>query len=597
MAVSPQISPQTVVSLAILSNGQALADTVQIVSVSIMRAANRVPSAQLVVLDGDPATRAWPLADASTFEPGAAIVIKAGYAGTQALGTLFEGVVVNLGVEVSAGQPAQLVIECRDRAVSMTVGPKNANHVDLSDDAIMTKLAAAHGLTLSVDPTTPSHDVLVQYYCTDWDFLLARAAANGRLVIATDGALCVTDPAVAGEAALELTWGDDLFDFQAEVDARGQFAEVRAVAWDPSSQALATAEAGPTVLNAQGNLSSTVLSGVIGLESFTLQTAARLRPEALNDWARARQVRAGLSRVRGRMTFQGDALAKVGCLISVTGVGARFDGLVFVTAVTHRIRAGAWLTDVEFGLSDGSGRDRPVDPTSSPDSWLAGAEGLQIGIVARLDGDPAGEQRIQVQLPVLGAASPGVWARFAQSYASQGFGSFTLPEIGDEVVIGCLNGDPSNPVILGSLYSRRRPPPYALTAENEVKALVTRSQTRIEIDDAAKTVRLRTPGGNSALLNDQDQSIRFEDQNGSSVTLGPGGIVLKSAKDITLTATGSINLAASDAISLEATGDLTAKGMNVTADAQVAFTGKGASSAEVSAGGVTTLKGAMVMIN
>ena len=51
------------------------------------------------------------------------------------------------------------------------------------------------------------------------------------------------------------------------------------------------------------------------------------------------------------------------------------------------------------------------------------------------------------------------------------------------------------------------------------------------------------------------------------------------------------------AISLTSQADVQAKGLNVTCQGQVAFTGKGAASAELSASGQTTVRGAMVMIN
>jgi Rhs element Vgr protein len=595
MPVSPRINAQALVSLSVFSNGQALADTVRIVSVRVTRAVNAIPSARLVMLDGDPATGQWPLADAPTFAPGALILIKAGYAGADTVETLFEGIVVKLGLRVGAEAAGELVIDCQDRAVTMTVGPKSANYIGLTDDAIITKLASAHGLTVSVDPTTPTSDARVQYYCTDWDFLVSRAEAHGLLAIATDGNLSVKAPAVAGEAALEVTWGEDLSDFEAEIDARGQFAEVKATSWDPSTQALESATSGPADLNPQGNLSSARLAEVMGLDSFTLQTAARLETEALGGWARARQVKAGLARIRGRMTFQGSALARVGGLISLKGVGARFEGSVFVAGLTHRIEAGSWTTQAEFGVPDGSAaRPEPAAPILG---GLSGVQGLQVGVVVKLDGDPAGEQRIQVSAPVLNAETPEVWARLIQPFASQGFGAFCIPEIGDEVALGYFDNDPSNPVILGGLYSRPRAPPYPVTADNNLKGFVTRSRTRIEIDDAAKALTISTPGGNRVVISDQDQSTRLADQNGNVVTLGPEGILLNSPKDITLTADGSISLNATGAISVKAQADLTATGLNVTAEAQAALTARGAATAELSASGQTTVKGAMVMIN
>jgi len=152
-------------------------------------------------------------------------------------------------------------------------------------------------------------------------------------------------------------------------------------------------------------------------------------------------------------------------------------------------------------------------------------------------------------------------------------------------------------VILGSLYSSSRQPAYAIEAENNLKALVTRCLAKIEIDDKDKVITITTPANNKIVISDKDKSIVLEDQTSNKVTLDTGGITLDSPKDIKLTAKGSMTLDAVGAVSISSKADVKAAGLNVACEAQVGFTGKGAASAELSASGQTTVKGAMVMIN
>jgi uncharacterized protein involved in type VI secretion and phage assembly len=218
-------------------------------------------------------------------------------------------------------------------------------------------------------------------------------------------------------------------------------------------------------------------------------------------------------------------------------------------------------------------------------------------VVTKLDEDPEGEQRVQVQLPYLQVETPGIWARLAQGHASSGFGSFFLPEVGDEVVLGFFNDDPAHPVILGSLYSSSRTPPYALAAPNNTKAIVTRCKHRIEFNEEDKIITIETPAKNTVVLDDKAKSVLVKDQNGNSIKLSSAGIALDSPKDIELTAQGAIRLSAQTGIQLDCQADIQAKGLNVTAQAQANFTAKGAAGAELSASGQTTVKGAMVLIN
>lgn len=267
----------------------------------------------------------------------------------------------------------------------------------------------------------------------------------------------------------------------------------------------------------------------------------------------------------------------------------------------HEIRGGSWQTRAEFGLPARGIADVAAGAAAagaaSAAGWLPGVAGLQIGAVARLEGDPAGAQRIQINIPVLRAQTNGIWARLLQSHASKGFGAVHVPDVGDEVVVGYFNDDPSNPVVLGSLYSSNRAPPYPLAAQNDIKALVTRSKARIEINDADVIVTIQTPAENQIVINDKDKSILLSDQHGNSISMDAAGITIGSANDIVMTAKGKITADADMAIALTATADLVASGLNVTAQAQVAIACTGNASAELSASGQTIVRGAMVMIN
>jgi uncharacterized protein involved in type VI secretion and phage assembly len=204
---------------------------------------------------------------------------------------------------------------------------------------------------------------------------------------------------------------------------------------------------------------------------------------------------------------------------------------------------------------------------------------------------------VQVTLPVTQAETAGVWARLATYYGSDGVGHFFIPEIGDEVILGFLNGDPSHPLILGSLYSSKRKPPYEPAAENNTKAIVTRSKLTVLFDEDKKAITITTPGKNKIVLNDDEKSILLQDQTGNKVTLSESGITLDSPKDIALSAKGKISLDAVGNISVASKADLKQSGLNIANSAQVGFSAKGAATAELSASGQTTVKGALVMIN
>jgi Rhs element Vgr protein len=596
-AVSPLDDSDGVVRLSLSADGTELDASIDVISISVRRGVNSVPSARIELADGDMPHGTFPLSDAAHFKPGVLLSIKAGYQSAPTT-VIFEGLIVRHGLQVRGDNDARLVVECRDKAVLMTVGRRNANFIDQTDSAVIEALAGDHGLSIEADATELSHTELVQHYCSDWDFMLSRAEVNGLLVVATDGKLAVKAPAVDAEPALKVTYGIDLFDFQADLDARSQLASAQAFSWDIKGQAaLEGTASAPVTLPKQGDIDSATLAKVIGLPTWRLQSGAPQPLAALTSWAKAQQLKAGLARLRGRMSFQGSALATVGGLIELGGVGTRFSGKVLVTGLRHDIADGNWVTEAEFGLAPDWFVERS-DVVAPPGAGLLpGVHGLQVGIVMKLDADPAGEQRVQVKLPMLQAATEGIWARLLQFHASNAFGAFFLPEVGDEVVLGYFADDPSHPVVLGSLYSSKQATPYPMEAANDIKAIVTRCRSKLEFDEKDKVITVITPGNNKIVLSDKDQSILLQDQNGNKVELAPGGITLDSPGDIKITAKGTITLDAVGAISVTSKADVKASGLNIAAEAQVGFTAKGNASAELSAAGQTVVKGAMVMIN
>jgi len=596
MPSSPEVDGSGVVRLTVFSNGAKVADTVKIISVAVNKSINKIPAAKLVILDGDMPTRDFPVSNEDDFKPGREIRINAGYDNDET--TIFQGIVVRHGIKIAGDNYSRLVVDCRDKAVGMTIGRKNANYVNSSDSDIITKLIGNYpGLSPDVASTTTQYKELVQYYCTDWDFMLSRAEINGLLVIADDGKVTVKAPQTSTQPLLKVGYGQDLIEFSADLDAIDQLSTVKGVSWDVKNQAIVVEEASPVEFNQQGDLGSADLAKVAGSKAFRLQTPAPMEKASLKSWAAGQQLKAGLARIRGRMKFQGNAKAKVGGLMELEGVGNRFKGKVFVSAVHHDISEGNWLTEVEFGMSPDWFSERR-DLVAPPASGLTpGIEGLHIGVVKKLDADPDGEHKIQVSIPVLEAETDGVWARLAKSHGSNGIGAFFIPEIGDEVVLGYFNNDPSHPVILGSLYSSKRPPPYALTADNFIKAIVTRSKLKLEFDDDKKIVTIVTPSANTIVVNDNDKKILILDQTGNKVELSAGGIALDSPKDIKIAAKGKISIEAVGEVGITSKADVKVSGLNIDNSANVGFTAKGNATAELSASGQTTVKGAMVMIN
>jgi type VI secretion system secreted protein VgrG len=51
------------------------------------------------------------------------------------------------------------------------------------------------------------------------------------------------------------------------------------------------------------------------------------------------------------------------------------------------------------------------------------------------------------------------WVRCSSAWAGQGYGQFSVPRLGQEVLVDFLEGDPDRPIVVGRVYNAEQPPP------------------------------------------------------------------------------------------------------------------------------------------
>lgn len=591
MADSPSKYADRILAWTVFAGGNQLDGSFELLSARIHLELNRIGKATLCFNAGDMDAQTFNESDADYFKPGNAIRMDAGDLNDQK--TLFEGIIMQTGIRVGKNKRSMLVVECRDNAWPATQGRHNRIFEKKKDSEMISEVLSSYG-SISVDTTDYQHPEMVQYYCTDWDFALSRADACGMFILTKGASIKVFKPEVEASPVLTVTYGNDLISFDCSLSAGDQFSGYDAVSWSPAEQKQIKTSASVPSLNSQGDLTTGDFSSS---SNMLLQTDAPIESSALKTWADSLALKAGLARYRGKVSFYGAAEVLPGCIVELKGLGKRFNGNAFVGAVTHMIAKNEWMTEAGIGIDPANITDESDVVCPAAAGFQPGLEGLHTAVVKKLDGDPNGECRIQVELPWLEGENKLLWARLSTLYGTNGASSFCLPEVGDELLVGFVNNDPAYPVILGSIYGAKHKPPYEYTAENNMKAFVTRGKLKVEFDEEKKIITFSTPGNNKVELNDDAQSITLSDANGNEVKMDKDGISLSSAKDIKLSAQGNIAMEATMKLSCIAKQDVSMEGLNVTLQANMGAAVKGNSTAELSASGQTTVKGTLVMIN
>ncbi len=599
MATSVNLKSGGLVTFSVKVNGTVIPDSMTVYSVLVEKKVGKVSSASIVILDGDAATGTFPASSSAIFVPNADVTIEAGYDNTNKV--IFKGIITRQSIKIDVSMGSSLEVECRDAAIRMVVGRKSLTFSNQKDSDIISSIIASYpGVSAVVTPTAVIWPEQVQYYATDWDYILSLAEANGLIVTTINGKITVATPDASPASICTVAYGDGLLEFNADLDSTSQLSSVRASVWDYKTQAVISGEATNDVPGA-GNLTSKTLSGVVNLDNYQLQTAASLPSDDLTEWSKAQMIRSEYAKIQGEAKFQGTNLLEPANYITLEGLGDRFSGKHLVSGVTHVIEDGNWITEVALGLSPQWFTQQPDVMAPPAAGLLPGARGLFNGTVKKMFDDPDGQFRILVDVPMFDQNGAGIWARLSNFYSTSGAGAFFMPEVGDEVVLGFLGEDPRYPVILGSLYSSSKIQPYTgltPTENNALKAIASKSGIYIQFDDENKVLTICTPDKNTFILSDKEKKITLQDDNNNSIVMSSAGIVIKSAKDIELDAAGKVTITGPQGVSTTASGgDVQVKGVNIKENADMEFDAQGGTQATVQGGMQLTLKGAMVMIN
>lgn len=566
------------ITYTVLIDNEVVPSTCQVLKFSVKKEINRLSQAQLVIIDGDAAKSEFSVSNTDFFIPGKKIELKAGYHSDEA--TIFTGIVIKQSVKIRQNG-TYLIIECRDEAVKLTVGRKNRYYYESYDSDIIEEISNKYGIANEVQKTNYQHPELIQYNCSDWDFIVTRAQANGKICFMDDGKLHVKAPNYSAESIQTVLFGSTILDFDAEMDARSQLLKVSAYTWDEAEQGIIETEANGPEIELNGNISSEDLAKVIDLENYELRHGGTLKEQVIQDWANATQLYHQLAKIRGRVRFQGIPEVKPDTVLNLQGISERFNGPIYISGVLHSIADGNWTVDAQFGLNP-EWFSETYDINSFPAAGLIPAvKGLQYGKVTQLEDDPEGEDRILVTFPIVNQAEQGIWCRLATLDAGNNRGSVFRPDIGDEVIVGFVNEDPNEGIILGQLNSSAKPSPIPAEDDNNIKGFVTRSEIKFLFDDDKKTASLALPSGKKILLDDDSGEIRIEDENGNLVVFDQSGITIESGKDI----------------SLKAKGNIAFQGTNIELKANAQITAEGSGGLELKSNAVTVLKGSIVQIN
>jgi phage protein D/phage baseplate assembly protein gpV len=487
--------------------------------------------------------------------------------------TVFKGEIVSEEPDWGP-QSATLVIRALDKAHRLTRDRKSRTFQDMTASDIVSKVAGDHGLSPQTDSTAGSFKHVQQSMETDWSLCSRLALMYNYELFVDDSKLVFRKAGTKGDEKL-LTYTDGLVAFRPRITGAGEVLKTTVRGWDPQAkkEVEGTGSTGDVTLRAESpavekhkNVAQDLGASPNG--TFISDSGPLTQSEA-QALAKSAINRLASSAFEAEGEAVGNPDLRAGVVARIAGVGKRFSGKYTLSAVTHTYRATTGYTTA-FAINGTAARG--LLDLFAPQRERDFGSQLVIGIVTNND-DPDGLGRVRVKIPVLGSSAEveSWWARVLTMSAGNKHGIYSLPAIGDEVVIGFENGDTRRAYVIGSVFNGQDKPPRSemisgqdsgnhgnYVLESTEKLLThTVKETEIKSD---KPMLLESKD-TMTLKSDKDYKVN----SGQTVTIEAGS-------SITIKATGSVKV--------ESSASLDVKGSTVTVDG----------------GGSLTLKGGSIMI-
>lgn len=504
--------------------------TLVVSSVETRLAVNQIGNARIVLRQpgGTDGNLKMFVADAARCQPGTDVTIR-----IRNGKSLFNGVVAEQSCSHEQGR-SELTLRVSHRLQGAVSSHGSKVFVQMNEEAVLRQLLQSHTNVTKVSHLPKQqHAQLVQYECSDWQFIRARLHANGVwLWPDNEGNVSVAAPVVDANKDADYVLTEGMAVAQED---RGNTPLIESMTWSFRNRELThrvdVSSWNPSQQNMETRQSNTTMLGIHGLEPSRRQllgpecqkfnSSLPLSQEERQAWADSRLLAMQAASIQGSVTLIGGDDYQLGKTVELRGFGSGFDGTGIISSVEQKLSPGRWRTVVTIGQETIPAADTSLVPA---------VPGLHTGVVAKHRNDPENMDRLLVQVPLLGAE---LWARFATPYASNNSGVCFYPEPGDEVVLGFFGADPRYPVILGAMHNPKNPSPFGVAEAGRVKGVILRQ------GDHEQQLLFDTRAGSVLLQSAQDQLTLQEGIDMvSGKTVNFQGQDLKFNADASLTASG-----------------------------------------------------------
>ena len=435
--------------------------------------------------------------------------------------SLFYGQITAIEYVYDASIRPLISIRCYDLLHQLRKRQPVRTHIHVNLYQLAQELTQDLGLTIVGGEKTPIAPRLIQYKQSDLQFLYKLGEGYGQYLFLNKKHLLITS--LEGTKTNEhLTLGENFYEARFSINAETVTESVTATGWNlqrvtPHSRTVETSNV------------ETSIHGLIDPADFGTNGQRMLVDYDVDD---ENQAETAAQKELDRYIKQQVSLWGVtdgnpdltpGSAVHVSGVEASLEGQYVLTEVNHTI-------DPEKGFIS------EINTAPPGITRKKAFKNATIGVVSQVD-DPDKLGRIKVSLPTYNNIETD-WLEVLTPGAGSQKGQLILPDVGDNVLLLIINGEPAQSVVLGGLYGEKDLP-QSVVEDGSVKRYITQTagKQRILLDDAEVSIRIETKNGHSISMT--PEKIGITRNNGSFVTLTDDRMTIHSETDLEIEAPGS----------------------------------------------------------
>jgi phage protein D len=252
--------------------------------------------------------------------------------------SIFKGKIMGLEGNFPEGQSPEISVLAEDRFQDLRMTRRTRTFTDVSDADVIKQIATDHGLTPEVDVPGPTYKVLAQVNQSDLAFIRDRARSIDAEVWMSDKTLHAKAHTGRNGDKLQMTYGNQLREFNVLADLAMQRTSVAVNGWNVSNKAAMQFEATDSAISSELNGDTSgvsILQSALGERKEALAHTVPLNDQEAQHEAEAYFRMSARRFVVGHGVAETNKSLRAGSQLDLQGLGPLFNGKYYVAEVKH----------------------------------------------------------------------------------------------------------------------------------------------------------------------------------------------------------------------------------------------------------------------